>query len=89
MVQVFDEAVSRRRFTPEQSEFMRDAYARALSALELTTREQRLRLARIVFKLHRMERFPEPSQLTALAVDWYLSGQGLGDEKDHGLRVEP
>jgi hypothetical protein len=54
---------------------MRDAYLRAVTALELTSREHRLRLARTIIRLHRLERFPDPAQLAALAIEWYRTSQ--------------
>jgi hypothetical protein len=74
-VEVFERAISRRRFTAEQDAMLREAYVEAVRMLGITTPEQRLRLARIILRLGRIERFPGAHEIATIAVDWHAAGR--------------
>ena len=75
MVDVFNRTITRREFAEGEVEMMRDAYVRALAALNLVEVDDRRHLARIVQKLGRVERFPGAEHLASLAIEWYLAGR--------------
>lgn len=80
MVEIFDEAVRRKRSPLSQGAqaSTRDAYLKAVSALEIIGREERRQLARIVIRMAKLNPVLGSAEIAALAVDWYVSSLAGG-----------
>jgi hypothetical protein len=88
MVQVFEGAIDRRMFAEEEVAMTREAYLIAVSALQLSDADERLRVATIVQKFGRLERFPGAAHLADLAIEWYRVCQPA-DEETESRASEP
>jgi hypothetical protein len=67
---------------------MREAYLIAVTALQLSDADERRRVATIVQKFGRLERFPGAAHLAQLAIEWYRAGQPA-DQKTEGRVSSP